>query len=339
MRGILFYYLCMIAWLKKYFVPHESNGYRPRILHKKTTEGILIGLFLVELVVFILPTLSIENLDFRGSNLTGAVLPAVLDNLTNQKRQTFSLSELKESTLLDKAAQMKAEDMASKGYFAHTSPEGREPWYWFDQVGYKYDYAGENLAVNFNDSKDVSEAWMNSPTHRANLLKAVYREVGTGIATGVYKGQPAVFVAQLYGTPKPEPITQNKPTSPIEDNKAQTLITDNQKTESENVLGASTENTESAKPSAAEKIVASPRHTTNTIFLTIFSIIFISLILKLSFGPNRGHDDLIINGLLIIVVIFGLYLINERISTKNAQISVQPGTLSLGIIDTKTKIG
>jgi hypothetical protein len=329
----------MIAWLKKYFVPHESNGYRPHILHKKTTEGILIGLFLVELVVFILPTLSIKNLDLKGSILTGAVLPAVLDNLTNQKRQVFSLSELKESALLDKAAQMKAEDMASKGYFAHTSPEGKEPWYWFDQVGYKYNYAGENLAVNFNDSKDVSEAWMNSPTHRANLLKPVYREVGTGIATGIYKGQPAVFVAQLYGTPKPTPITQDEPAPILENDRTEPLISANQKTEAENVLGASIENTEKAKPSAAEKMVASPRHTTNVIFLTIFSIMFISLILKLSFGPNRGHDDLIINGLLIIVVIFGLYLINEHISTKNAQISVQPGTLSLGIIDTKTKIG
>ncbi|MEI6553150.1 MAG: CAP domain-containing protein, partial [bacterium] len=78
------------------------------------------------------------------------------------------------------------------------------PWYWIDQTGYQYSSAGENLAVNFDYSKDVVQAWMNSPTHRANIVKAKYQEIGIGIAEGFYQGRPSVFVVQMFGTPKGE---------------------------------------------------------------------------------------------------------------------------------------
>lgn len=106
---------------------------------------------------------------------------------------------------------MKAQDMATKGYFAHTSPEGKKtPWYWLKQVGYQYQYAGENLAINFTDSKDVTNAWMNSPTHKANIVKDKYTEVGTGIATGLYEGRETVFVAQVYANPIVKEVEQPK---------------------------------------------------------------------------------------------------------------------------------
>lgn len=112
--------------------------------------------------------------------------------------------------LLSAAAQLKANDMAAKGYFAHVSPDGKTPWYWIDKVGYSYDYAGENLAVNFIDSADVSNAWMASPTHRANILNPVFKEVGTATAVGTYKGRNAIFVVQLFGTPTGK-VTAVKP--------------------------------------------------------------------------------------------------------------------------------
>jgi hypothetical protein len=106
---------------------------------------------------------------------------------------------------------MKANDMAEKGYFAHTSPEGKTPWYWFKQAGYDYSYAGENLAVNFFESKDVAEAWMNSPTHRANIVKKDYTEIGIAVATGMYEGRQSVFVAQLFGTPMKGYASETRP--------------------------------------------------------------------------------------------------------------------------------
>jgi len=53
--------------------------------------------------------------------------------------------------LLEQAAQLKANDMAEKGYFAHTSPDGKTPWEWLKDVSYPFLAAGENLAVNFLD--------------------------------------------------------------------------------------------------------------------------------------------------------------------------------------------
>ena len=48
--------------------------------------------------------------------------------------------------------------------------------------------AGENLAVNFSDSQDVTNAWMNSPEHRANILNGDFTQIGIATAQGTYKG-------------------------------------------------------------------------------------------------------------------------------------------------------
>ena len=106
-----------------------------------------------------------------------------------------------ENPLLSRAARLKAQDMASRSYFAHTSPQGLTPWYWLEQVGYKYTLAGENLAVNFSKPSDITDAWLNSPAHRANILNSGYTETGTGTAWGFYKGKKTLFVVQFFGKP------------------------------------------------------------------------------------------------------------------------------------------
>lgn len=131
-----------------------------------------------------------------------AVLPAALNDLANATRRGALLGTLHADPLLTEAAQLKANDMAKKGYFAHVGPDGTTPWHWLDRVGYEYELAGENLAVNFGESKDVHDAWMNSPSHRANLLKSGYTEIGTAVATGTYKGGPAVFIVEFYARPQ-----------------------------------------------------------------------------------------------------------------------------------------
>ena len=126
--------------------------------------------------------------------------PALI-SLTNKERNGDHLALLSESELLAKAAQLKANDMANRGYFSHVTPEGKMPWSFMDQVGYHYSQAGENLAVNFFDSEKVAEAWMNSPTHRANILKSGFTEIGIGVSNGVFKGKSTIFVAEFFGTP------------------------------------------------------------------------------------------------------------------------------------------
>ena len=131
-----------------------------------------------------------------------AIYASVLVNLTNKDRASANISELKISPLLEKVAQMKADDMANKGYFAHNTPEGFTPWYWFDQAGYKYIYAGENLAVNFENSEDIENAWMNSRGHFLNIMNPKFTEIGIATSTGIYKGRQAIFVVQMFGYPQ-----------------------------------------------------------------------------------------------------------------------------------------
>lgn len=135
-----------------------------------------------------------------SSWLVSTVLPAVVVNLTNEEREDVSAPILQRNTTLDKAAQMKADHMAKNEYFSHYSPDGVSPWYWFDQAGYTYAHAGENLAIHFTDSSEVVKAWMKSPTHRANIVNSNYLEIGVGTAKGTFDGYDTVYVVQLFGT-------------------------------------------------------------------------------------------------------------------------------------------
>jgi len=186
----------MIKWFKKHFIPHEHNEYQPHFLRHESVLAVGFLLIILELAFLVHVFVVLDK-----SNFLAAILPGVLTGLTNEERQNVDLPPLKENQLLVHAAQLKAQDMASKGYFAHTSPDGKSPWYWLSEVGYSYRYAGENLAVNFFESIDVAHAWMNSPTHAANVVKPAYTEIGIGTARGIYQGRNTVFVAQFFGTP------------------------------------------------------------------------------------------------------------------------------------------
>lgn len=186
----------MRAWLKHYFIPHEGNNYRPNFL-ERFSMGIMLFLVLLSFTIA-----NLQSLLWINSNwMVSTILPAIIVDLTNEERGGGHIQPLARNEALDRAAQLKAEDMATNGYFAHYSPRGVSPWYWFDQVSYTFVHAGENLAVHFTDSDEVVEAWMESPTHRANIMNGNYTEIGIGTAKGTYKGAPTIFVVQLFGTP------------------------------------------------------------------------------------------------------------------------------------------
>lgn len=179
-----------------HLIPHEGNDYRPHLLQR--------GAMILMLVLIMLSFLAanFQALLWQSSDwLVGAVLPAVVVDLTNTERVDLALPKLTRNPVLDEAATLKAQDMAKNSYFSHDSPTGVTPWHWFKEVGYTFAHAGENLAVYFSDSSEVVEAWMNSPTHRANIVGSQYREIGVGVARGTYDGFDTVFVVQLFGTP------------------------------------------------------------------------------------------------------------------------------------------
>ncbi len=145
----------------------------------------------------------VSNLIARqtSQNFLAAVVPAEIIALTNTERANNNVGALQDNALLDQAAQAKADDMAAKGYFAHIGPDGKTPWQWISGAGYQYQYAGENLAVRFIDSADVVNAWMASPSHRANMIKPVYTEIGVGVAQGMFEGESATYVVQYFASP------------------------------------------------------------------------------------------------------------------------------------------
>lgn len=186
----------MKRFFHNFFIPHKGNSYRPHSLRKDTLTLIVAFIVIIE-IAFLAGIIA-----FKYTNFLAAVISSALVTYTNEERVNLGLPGVSTNSILENAARLKAEDMASKGYFAHTSPEGHSPWYWLDQAGYEYLFAGENLAVNFYESKDVTKAWMNSPTHRDNMVNDRYTEIGIATAEGIYKGKPATFVVQFFGRPR-----------------------------------------------------------------------------------------------------------------------------------------
>lgn len=182
--------------LKNTFIPHEGNQHRPHLLRAS-------GALALTAVLLLAFGFSISRGLFfnQGARFTAAVLPAVLVSLANDDRAEEGLGQLTTNAVLEDAARMKAEHMAEHEYFAHVSPDGLDPWYWFYRAGYQFVDAGENLAVNFTDSDDVNQAWLDSPGHRANIMNGKFTEIGIAAVKGEYKGKKTIYVVQLFGTP------------------------------------------------------------------------------------------------------------------------------------------
>lgn len=186
----------MIKMLKKYLIPHEENGYKPHLLREFSVVFLsLLIIFLIPFFAFLYP--AVITSDF----LLSAIFPSALVGFANEARFSDGEHALKVNPDLEEAARLKAEDMVKKNYFAHVSPEGVTPWYWLGKAGYNFSAAGENLAIDFSDSKDVADAWLNSPGHRANILNKKFTEIGVATAKGVFNGRETVFVVQFFGKP------------------------------------------------------------------------------------------------------------------------------------------
>lgn len=189
------YNFSVSEFLKKHFIPHQENDYRPHVFR----EASVIAILIVVIALFV-SSLGSSFILRQGKN-GAAVIASVLVDLTNKDRKNSNVAPLTVSKLLTDSANQKATDMVVNGYFAHTSPAGHTPWYWFNKVGYQFAYAGENLALDFGESSDVENAWLNSPTHRANVLNAHFSEIGIAAVEGVYQGRQTIFVVEHFGKP------------------------------------------------------------------------------------------------------------------------------------------
>lgn len=122
-------------------------------------------------------------------------------SLTNESRKIAGLNELKINQKLELAAQEKAEDMLKNQYFSHTSPLEKTAWDFLDDAGYKYLFAGENLAMNFSSAEEVIEGWLASLKHKENILDDDYTQIGIGIAIGKFLDADTTIIVQMFGKP------------------------------------------------------------------------------------------------------------------------------------------
>ncbi len=271
---------------------------------------------------------------FPNIRFLADILSSVLIEDTNANRLDDDLPSLKTNSLLTKAAQAKAEDMAANGYFSHTSPSGITPWYWFEKAGYNYSYAGENLAIDFSDSSDVVNAWMNSSGHRQNILNGKFSDIGIGIAKGTYEARETIFIVQMFGRLTKRPASLAKETT----ESTQAFKLDNLKPETQEptqpLINIISENEPEVLPtetetniqqnsfisSFLERLVASPSIRTKYIYFGILAIIFLALILNIFIKIKIQHPHLIMNAMILIVIINSVLILNQYLVSVNGKI-------------------
>lgn len=190
----------MIRALKRLFhyllVPNEHNNYRAKVIHHDAlTMYFVLGFLLVSLNrYFATPFNNVLGL------ATDISVPK-LYQYTNEQRKNHNVKSLKYSPKLESAAKLKAQNMFVNNYWSHYGPHGETPWQFMSKSGYKYEVAGENLAKNFLFSKNVVTAWMNSPTHRENIVRKDFTEVGYAVQNGTLNGEQTTLVVQMFGRP------------------------------------------------------------------------------------------------------------------------------------------
>ncbi len=194
----------MPEFLSHLFIPQESNNHRPKVLHNIFIFYLVIILFFSQ---FILTGLKTNLPSVLGNSVDVSTQELLL--LTNQKRQEQNLAPLSLNEDLTLAASLKANDMFEKDYWAHNGPDGVTPWNFIKRAGYLYVYAGENLARGFSTSANIVDAWMASPSHKANVLSPKYHEVGFAIKKGKLLGEETTLVVEMFGSKgEPTPLAR-----------------------------------------------------------------------------------------------------------------------------------
>lgn len=138
----------------------------------------------------------------RASDIT----PENVLYLINKERVYYGVEPFRLDPDLNTAATIKSRDMIGRDYFEHYN-FGLTPWDFIRNQSYNYLYAGENLAMDFQTSEGAVNAWMNSTTHRQNILSPDFDDAGIGVVKGIYtedgKTRETIMVTNMLGRKKP----------------------------------------------------------------------------------------------------------------------------------------
>ena len=278
--------------LHYYFIPSEKNNFRAKTLHHDFLTYYLVLAFVL---VFVM-----RNFGGNVNRILGIatdITAVKLNEFTNTQRQKNNLSPVVYNQKLSNAAKKKAEDMFEKNYWAHFAPDGRTPWDFILGSGYSYELAGENLAKNFLFSQNVVDAWMQSPTHRDNILRPEYTEAGYAVVNGVLNGEQTTLVVQIFGKPSAIPVA-DRPTS------APSPIAQQE----EQVTGEGV-----SQILSSQKAVEASVPKTSVYFISLF-VIFLSLVVAIDLyvasrmNIIRAHGKSLAHFIFLIAVLFGILL-------------------------------
>ncbi|MFA6007329.1 MAG: CAP domain-containing protein [Candidatus Shapirobacteria bacterium] len=260
----------MAKFISLLFVPQEKNNHRALLL-KPSFLGIFIAIYLLNQSILHSLTVIKPGVLGYSSEIT---IQKVLDQ-TNAVRQKQGLSLLQYNVILSQSATAKAQDMFANNYWAHNSPQGKTPWDFFKAAGYQYSIAGENLAKDFYDTETLMQAWMNSPTHRENILSPKYQEIGIGVVNGILNGVKTTLVVQHFGTPLNGEIAKDLPPSTINNNVSPETA----------LVQSPVSNTLAAQSTAINPILIS-KIISGIIFLLIISVLIVDSYITLK---NQTH--------------------------------------------------
>jgi len=178
-----------------FLLPRYSNNQKAKILHSESIFILILFLIFGQVFINYFPEIGIRVLGYASQ-----ISPDEVIRLTNERRISAGIPVLTYNAQLASAAKAKGDDMLAKDYWAHVAPDGTQPWKFFNDVGYKYKYAGENLAKDFSSPQAAVDAWMASPSHKENLLSSKYTEIGIAVVEGDMSGVDTTIIVQLFGT-------------------------------------------------------------------------------------------------------------------------------------------
>ena len=189
--------------LVHHFVPHQHSavdGDGAGEHHR--AHGASLGALFAYLQIFIVLVGGFYLIAIKAPQILGTASFGAdqIVSLTNGRRAENGLPPLSANGQLAQAATQKASDMFGSNYWAHNSPSGKTPWSFIVAAGYRYVFAGENLARDFNDATSVVSAWMNSPSHRSNILDKNFKEIGVAVSSGKLDGREGILVVQMFGS-------------------------------------------------------------------------------------------------------------------------------------------
>ncbi|HLD35047.1 MAG TPA: CAP domain-containing protein, partial [Patescibacteria group bacterium] len=200
----------LIRHAHHFLIPHSGNDHKPHALRPMALRLYTFSIIGVKLFVTTFLFLTYPSIGKFASITEAEIL-----SYTNASRAESGVPALSLNSKLNQAAKLKAQDMIADDYFAHTAPDGTKPWEFLKQAGYSYAAAGENLAMDFTEASSVHVAFMNSPSHKKNIVNGQYTEMGVAVIDGELQGHQTTILVEFFGEPyKSAAVAETTPQQP-----------------------------------------------------------------------------------------------------------------------------